>query len=658
MIMPPRMEPSILFRFALRSIGAWLGSIVFAGSVAQATAVTNLMNIQFGVNDSTRKVGPAAYGVSELDVWNLYSRDDGQGGFRISGSVPNLLWADGSPSSAILQVDNAPGAWANDNPDPMFGLYLYPFNGNPITLTLSSLPAGTYDIYAYGHGGPPDVQNTLFEVHSGGIHFGAKRTSTRVGWNTTNWQENIQFVRFESVSVFPGHPLTVLSKPDAIPQAVVNGLQIVRRNDTPVGTPVDPPVDPPITNPPPIVTNQPPVIVGQSNGLLNVQFGTDNSAVKVGPAAIGQGGEDFWNRYSRDGTGGGFKQSGSIETLYWANGEPSGASLTIGNAAGAWANGNPDPMFGVFLYPLSGNPVVTVTITNLPGGIYSLYAFGRGGPPDDHNTVFELLSAGESLGDKATTSSPGWNTTQWTEGKQFVVYTNVMVEADSPLVLLAKPGAHSFGMINGLQLRREGPLRVRVSPDGGFFTNAVMVRILGGGLNRTIRYTLDGSDPSTNSLLYRRPFELSAAAMVKAQAFAEDLAVGESVFATFQRVYALNDGIKAEWRRLHFGDGFRTDPRAAADADPDGDGASNLQEFIADSNPTDALSGFLVKTRLVPSISWRSEPGKTYRILRKPNLAHPDWIFVKEITATTPFSRFTDEDVENTDSFYTVEPVH
>jgi hypothetical protein len=30
---------------------------------------------------------------------------------------------------------------------------------------------------------------------------------------------------------------------------------------------------------------------------------------------------------------------------------------------------------------------------------------------------------------------------------------------------------------------------------------------------------------------------------------------------------------------------------------------------------------------------------------------------VKEITATAPFSRFTDEDVENADSYYAVEPL-
>ena len=641
----------------LRAIGTLLGSSALACTPIAAAAVTNLLNVQFGVDSSTPKVGAAAVGMSAGDIWNLYSRDDGQGGFRPTGILTNLVWADGTPIPASLQVDNAPGAWGNEHPDPMFGVYLYPFNGGPITLTLSSLPPGTYDLYAYGHGGPPDVQNTLFEVRSGGISFGAKRTSTRPGWSSTNWQENVQYARFESVAVFAGHPLLILSKPDAIPQAVINGLQLVRVNDTPVGTPVEPPVEPPATNQPPVVTNQPPVIAGQVAGLLNVQFGTDGSALKVGPAAIGQSPEDFWNRYSRDDGGGGFKPIGSLAPLYWANGQPSGAGLTIENAPGAWPNGNPDPMFGIFLYPLSANPVVTVTVTNLPAGIYSVYAYGHGGPPDNHNTVFELLAGGVSLGDRVTPSVPGWNTTNWTEGQQFVLYTNVPVEADSPLVLLAKPGTYSFGMINGLQLRQEAPLGIRVAPEGGLFTNSVVVRLLGGGIGREIRYTLDGSAPGANSLLYRKPFGLSAAAVIKAQAFSDGVAAGDIVTASFQRVYALGDGISAEWRRQHFGDGYLTDPRVEAEADPDGDGATNLQEFVAGSSPVDALSGFLVKTRLVPSISCRSEPGKTYRILRKAQLADSDWTLVKEVTASGPFSRYTDEDVENTDSFYTVEPV-
>jgi hypothetical protein len=639
----------------------WFSLLLVGWTAACGATVTNLLNIQFGVSSSVVKAGPAGVGLTPTDAWNLYSRDDADGGYRATGTVGDLRWSDGTLSGAGLRVDNAPGAWGNGDVDPMFGTYLYPFNGGPITVTLTNLPPGTYDVLAYGHGGPPDVQNTAFEVQSGGIAHGIRRTSTRPGWASSNWVEDVQYVRFSDVAVFTNHSVVLRSRPDAIAQAVINGMQLLRINDTPVGLPIDPPIDPPITNfpttnVPPVATNPPPIIAGQSVGLLNVSFGTDAAPTKIGPAAIGQGPEDFWNRYSRDDGHGGYRHAGGMPRLYWANGTLSPAKLAVTNAAGAWANDNPDPMFGAYLYPLSADPILSLGLSERPSGYYSVFAYGHGGPPDEQNTVFELIAGGASLGEKPTSSVPGWNTTNWTEGQQLVVFTNVSVEPGSTLVVLAKPGAYSFGMINGLQLRYDAPMGARIDPAGGLFTNEVAVRILGGGLGREIRYTLDGSVPTTNSTSYRRPIALATAAVVRAQAFAEGEPVGEPVSASFQRVYAVNDGISADWRRQHFGEAYLTDPRVAADADPDGDGASNLQELVAGSNPTDPLSGFIVRTRLVPSISWRSEPGKAYRILRKDQLSDANWILVKEVTATTPFSRFTDEDVANSDSFYTVEP--
>jgi hypothetical protein len=53
---------------------------------------------------------------------------------------------------------------------------------------------------------------------------------------------------------------------------------------------------------------------------------------------------------------------------------------------------------------------------------------------------------------------------------------------------------------------------------------------------------------------------------------------------------AFNDGIPDSWRQQHFGGGFATDPRAAATADPDGDGANNYQEYLAGTDPLSASS--------------------------------------------------------------------
>ncbi|MHB8519340.1 MAG: LamG-like jellyroll fold domain-containing protein [Limisphaerales bacterium] len=52
----------------------------------------------------------------------------------------------------------------------------------------------------------------------------------------------------------------------------------------------------------------------------------------------------------------------------------------------------------------------------------------------------------------------------------------------------------------------------------------------------------------------------------------------------------IGDGIPDSWRQKYFGTNFVNDPRAAATADPDGDGANNYQEFLAGTDPLDANS--------------------------------------------------------------------
>src|SRR5438034_11255763 len=78
-------------------------------------------------------------GQSATDFWNLYSRDDGSGGYRTFGEVSNLKRADGTVSAVGLTVANAPGAWHNGAADPMYDVYLYPFGGGNITATVREL---------------------------------------------------------------------------------------------------------------------------------------------------------------------------------------------------------------------------------------------------------------------------------------------------------------------------------------------------------------------------------------------------------------------------------------------------------------------------------------------------------------------------------------
>jgi sugar lactone lactonase YvrE len=204
------------------------------------------------------------------------------------------------------------------------------------------------------------------------------------------------------------------------------------------------------------------------------------------------------------------------------------------------------------------------------------------------------------------------------------------------------------------------PPRLTLLPLATLFTNSLDVQITSTGLGPTdeIRYTLDGSDPVPSSPLYTRPIRLSAAATVKARAFRGGTPLTDVVSRTYARVYAVDDGISAEWRRRYFGDGYVTDPRVAANADPDGDGSTNLQEFAAGSDPTDPLSGFGVRGRLLPAVIWRSVPGQTYRILMKEKLdVTLPWTQVTEVTATEVESRYIDLNPDNAGKYFVVEPV-
>jgi hypothetical protein len=57
-----------------------------------------------------------------------------------------------------------------------------------------------------------------------------------------------------------------------------------------------------------------------------------------------------------------------------------------------------------------------------------------------------------------------------------------------------------------------------ISPRGGSFTNPVDV-ILKSEPGATIRYTLDGTVPTTSDLLYEKPVRLSGPTILRAKAF-------------------------------------------------------------------------------------------------------------------------------------------
>lgn len=72
-----------------------------------------------------------------------------------------------------------------------------------------------------------------------------------------------------------------------------------------------------------------------------------------------------------------------------------------------------------------------------------------------------------------------------------------------------------------------------ISPHGGEITAPVSVTITGGGTGVTVRYTLDGSEPTASSTEYVGPFTLAASATVKAKAFRLGVAPSPTATAGF-----------------------------------------------------------------------------------------------------------------------------
>lgn len=118
------------------------------------------------------------------------------------------------------------------------------------------------------------------------------------------------------------------------------------------------------------------------------------------------------------------------------------------------------------------------------------------------------------------------------------------------------------------------------------------------------------------------------------------------------------DGIPTDWWKLWFGEGWATDPRAVALADPDEDGRNNSGEYKVLTNPLDPDSGFATSLRTVPRVTWRSIPGAVYRITRRDQLRSIEGTVVApEFTASGTESTWLDETAPTDEGYYAVERI-
>ena len=178
-----------------------------------------LLDVDFGSGAGpSSKQGAAAVGKTS-DFWNYYTRDEA-GGWRTSGVLSNLTLANGTASRIVMSVDNAPGAWSTGSLDPMYREYIYPFSG-VATITVSNVPAGNYDLYAYSSDGN-------YQLTAGGTDFGSRSCRDTNPTGIPVWQEGVQYVRFAGVALQAGGNLVLTVRPGADGFAIISGLQIAQ----------------------------------------------------------------------------------------------------------------------------------------------------------------------------------------------------------------------------------------------------------------------------------------------------------------------------------------------------------------------------------------------------------------------------------------------
>jgi hypothetical protein len=540
-----------------RFLNLAFAAFFLAGTLASVAGT--LIDVAFTDGSSTEKTGLAATGVSTNDFWNTCAATNPPNGYGlVSGGVSNLEFVDGTASGAGLTVANAIGAYSDGASDPMYGTYLYNQWDN-ITVAVRNLSAGVYAFYLYGHGNEDD-QNSIFQLTVGSLSYGTEATTNGSGWLSSVWQEWVQYVEFTNVIASAGQTIIITVEPGVSGYAVLSGLQIAAFTLT--NAPafiVTQPANQAIiqgatatfsvlaagaalfayqwlfnntniaaaTNSSYTVTNAQPTnagnyLVSVSNqygtvtsltvalnvifepvtNVIDVAFTSGSLTAEKGFAATGVSPNDFWNTCILDVN----TYYGSLPNLEFEDGTASGAGLTVYNPVGANTDAASDPMYATYLFSDYDHsyPYISVTVTNLNAGLYDFYLYGHGNE-DNQNSFFQLTVDSLSYGSEATTNGPGWLSSFWQEGVQYVEFSNVIVSAGQTIAITVEPGASPYAVLSGLQMAfilrtNSPPLIINAANQ---FVNAnqrVVITNYAYSANAPISFSLDPSDPAGASI--------------------------------------------------------------------------------------------------------------------------------------------------------------
>ena len=161
-----------------------------------------------------------------------------------------------------------------------------------------------------------------------------------------------------------------------------------------------------------------------------------------GQGAVSDPGNNYWNPIARQGiTTSGLLSDGVTSTpITLTDNSPSSYN------PGQGAQGTPGGLEGPFLLENSGS-VITDTLSNVPAGTYNLYLYGKNddGGDADRGTTFTAFTSATPATTQSTVNSV---TATFTEGDDYVVFSNLVVGANGTITFTYTANAAATGTFN------------------------------------------------------------------------------------------------------------------------------------------------------------------------------------------------------------------